>query len=66
MGKHFFSSEYDHVTHQITENETDDKMQANNLPVHTLDPWGGHFFLLLKVVMLHIKLRGRLVMHIQW
>ena len=62
----FFSSENGHVAYQIKENDTYNNMQANNLPLHTnstpgVGLKGKKIFFLLKVVMLHIELTGRLV-----
>ena len=55
-------SEYGHVAYQIKGNEAYNNMLANILPLHTpLTPGmgsKGYFFSFLKVVMLHIKLKG--------
>ena len=68
-----FFSEYGHVTkfnvhctYQIKSNETYDKLQTNFALTHTPGPWGEVKTFLLKVVMLHIKLRRRVVMHTGW
>ena len=55
-------SEYDNVANQIKGNEAYNNMLANILPLHIPLTLGvgskGHSFSFLKVVMLHIKLRG--------
>ena len=60
-GQNSSFSEHGHVAYQIKGNHKCSNMQGHILSLHTLDPWGGvkgqnNFF--LKVVILHIKLKG--------
>ena len=61
-GQNLTFSEHGHVAYQIRENDGCSNMQAHILFLHNLDPWGGgkgQTILFLKVVMLHIKLKGK-------
>ena len=61
--ENIFFSEHGHVAYQIKGNETYNRMHVNICPyIHTLDPGMGsnghnNFSFLLRVVMLHIKLK---------
>ena len=61
-GKTIYFSERSHVAYQIKADDAGSNMVANILPTDTLltQGWGQKVkqYLLLKVVMLHIKLKG--------
>ena len=61
-GQTIYFSESSHVAYQIKADDTGNNMVANILPtdIPSTQGWGQKFklYLFLKVVMLHIKLKG--------